>query len=67
MSLRIFVDLSVCQGHGECSRTAPDLFSLDPDLVLTWIEEVDEDRRDDVVDAIATCPVSAISCHDVGP
>ena len=59
--LRICVDLSVCQGHGECSRIAPDLFTLGSDLVLTWVETVDENRRGEVEDAVDACPVSAIS------
>jgi ferredoxin len=67
MSLKIFVDLKLCQGHGECSRVAPDLFTLDPDLVLTWVGEADDDRKNDVEDAVDACPVGAISRETIVP
>lgn len=58
------VDLDVCQGHGECCRAAPDLFSLDEDLVLTWEAHPGEDRRADVEYAAEACPVHAITVED---
>jgi ferredoxin len=48
-------------GHAECCRAAPDLFSLDDDLLLNWKENPPED----VTYAAGACPVAAITVEDV--
>jgi ferredoxin len=60
MSVRVIVDLDVCQAHGECVRLAPDLFALDADLVLSWQHEVPSQRLADVEQAATQCPTGAI-------
>jgi len=62
--MKVIVDLNVCQGHGECSRIAPDLFQLGTDLSLTWVEFPEEERRSDIVEATSACPTQAISISD---
>jgi ferredoxin len=62
--MRVNVDLILCQSHGQCMAVAPDLFDLDDDDVLHWVETPDEDRRQEVLDAAAVCPVTAITVED---
>lgn len=61
MSLRVIVDLTVCQDHGQCVFAAPDVFDMDDDgklVVLT--AEPDESLRSQAEDAADVCPVQAI-------
>ena len=62
--MKVVVDLTRCQAHGECTRIAPDLFQLDAELNLTWEENPDEERRKDVEYAVSACPTEAISVDD---
>ena len=61
MTVRVNVDLDLCQSHGECCLVAPDLFELDDDDLLHWKAEVDDSRREDVEHAEQMCPVQAIT------
>jgi ferredoxin len=56
--------MDLCQSHGECALAAPEVFELGDDDVLRWIEEPDESLRPKVEQAVANCPVSAISLAD---
>ena len=62
--MKVVVDLTRCQAHGECTRLAPDLFHLDDNLNLSWEETPDEKRREDVKYAVDACPSEAISVED---
>ena len=53
--------MGLCQSHGECCFAAPEVFELGDDDVLRWVEEPDESLRPGVEQAVANCPVSAIS------
>jgi ferredoxin len=58
--LKVHVDMNLCQSHGECVLVAPDVFDLGDDDVLVWQEEVPDDRRADMEQAAAVCPMMAI-------
>ena len=60
MSIKIHVDMNLCQSHGECVYAAPGVFELGDDDVLTWQEEVDESRRAELEEAVNVCPMLAI-------
>jgi ferredoxin len=62
--MRVDVDLNLCQSNGQCVAVAPELFDLDDDDLLHWVEAPDESRRAEVLDAAAVCPVTAISVED---
>jgi ferredoxin len=62
--MRVRVDLKACSSHGECCFVAPDVFELDDDDVLIWEAEPDEAQRPAVLQAIAVCPMQAISLED---
>lgn len=59
--MKVHVDMNLCQSNGECVIAAPDVFELGDDDVLVWQEDVSDDRRDAVEDAVNRCPMMAIS------
>lgn len=58
--MKVHVDMNLCQSHGECVIPAPDVFQLGDDDVLTWQEDVLEERREAVEAAANACPMMAI-------
>jgi ferredoxin len=62
--MKVNVDMNLCQSHGECVLVAPDVFDLGDDDVLTWKQDVPDDRRDDMEAAVNACPMMAISLED---
>jgi ferredoxin len=71
--LRIIVDLTKCNDHGQCAFSAPAVFSLDGDGKLSFRREAAdmylsgelvESLRDDVEEAADVCPLQAIAVED---
>lgn len=72
--MKVIVDLNLCQDHGQCVFSAPQVFSLDSDGKLalraetdgdTYISgELDEAWRDDIEEAADVCPMLAIEIED---
>ncbi len=63
--MRIVVDRSKCSSIGLCEATAPDIFEISPDGVLTILmDEVPESRRTDLEQACENCPTQALSIED---
>ncbi|MBE8515955.1 ferredoxin [Amycolatopsis sp. H6(2020)] len=58
--MKISVDMTKCQDHGQCVIAAPDVFVFDQDGKLTWTIEPDEAEREAVEDAADVCPMQAI-------
>jgi ferredoxin len=58
--MKVHVDMNLCQSHGECVLVAPDIFDLGDDDVLVWQEDVPDERRPDMEQAAAVCPMMAI-------
>jgi ferredoxin len=59
--MKVHVDMNLCQSHGECVYAAPDVFELGDDDVLRWQEDVADDRREALEEAVNVCPMLAIS------
>jgi ferredoxin len=57
--IAVEVDRAVCIGSGDCVDTAPDVFQLD-DEDKAVVVDPDGASLDDVLQAAANCPVSAI-------
>jgi ferredoxin len=63
--LAVVVDWDLCDGQGECERTAPDIFSLgDAETVTILQPELQPSQRDVVEAAIRACPKAALSLQD---
>jgi ferredoxin len=58
--MRILVDMSRCQDHGQCAIAAPDVFRINDDGKLEHEATADESLRDEVEEAADVCPVQAI-------
>ena len=58
--MKIRVDRDVCDLHGQCVFTAPDVFRFDDSGELEYLEEVGEDAAPAVRRAASVCPTGAI-------
>ena len=56
---RIVIDRSLCSGFGACAELAPDLFDIDETGSAS--ARVGESNDPVVLDAVAACPMAAIS------
>jgi ferredoxin len=61
--LVIEIDRELCYGFGDCVSTAPDVFELDDEEKATVVDP-NGAARDDLIDAAANCPVTAITIRD---
>jgi ferredoxin len=59
--MKVEVDRSLCQGHGQCALAAADVFQLDHALNLHYDPEPPEELRDAVEEAVMMCPTQAIA------
>jgi ferredoxin len=57
--IEITVDRSLCIGSGDCVDTAPNVFQLDEEDKAVVVDP-DGAAVDEIVQAAANCPVSAI-------
>lgn len=60
--MRVRVDSARCQGHTLCAMIAPQSFELDDvdGHAHAITEEVAEEHRDQVLEAVRSCPEQAI-------
>ncbi|MEV8569600.1 ferredoxin [Streptomyces sp. NPDC051322] len=57
----VTVDSSLCQGHGECERVTPDVFSLSDELTAQCAPRQPLSLLDVLEHACSACPAGAIS------
>ncbi|NRQ40220.1 FAD-dependent oxidoreductase [Nonomuraea sp. NN258] len=57
--MKVVVDLTRCQGYGQCAFLAPEVFTMREESLLYDLDPRDE-QRDHVLRAAAACPVQAI-------
>lgn len=63
--MRVEVDWDRCIGSGMCTTIAPALFDLDDDGAMIVVKETPEpDQERSLLDAVACCPVNALSTAD---
>ena len=63
--MKVVVDLSVCNLHGLCVETAPEVLEIDNDGVLHVLNESPpEGLRAHVDRAVRECPTGAISIEE---
>ncbi|WP_411101660.1 ferredoxin [Streptomyces sp. cmx-4-9] len=58
--MRLVVDLNRCQGYAQCAFLAPDVFAMHGDESLLYNPQADPEQRENVLRAVAACPVGAI-------
>jgi ferredoxin len=60
--MKIKVDFDLCESNALCEALAPQNFEIDDDDFLQIVDEnVTDENRDAVQQAVAACPKSAIS------
>jgi len=60
--MKVKVDKNLCIGCGACQAIAPSVFELEDDGLAKAIDdEIKEEIKEDVIDALEGCPTSAIS------
>jgi ferredoxin len=65
--MKVLVDATKCELHGECVMAAPDVFDIgedDVEAVTVLNPEPDEKLRNAVEEAALMCPVAAIRIED---
>lgn len=58
--MRVTVDESTCDHHGQCMIACPEVFQLVDPETLRYVETPDESLRDDVEAAMDACPTQSI-------
>jgi ferredoxin len=59
--MKIDVNLGLCQGHGQCEDSAPEVFVVGDDALAHLVDETPpESLRPAVEEAARRCPVEAI-------
>ena len=58
--MRLVVDLNKCQGYAQCVPLAPDVLRIVGEETLAYDPNPDESQRQQVLRAVASCPVQAI-------
>jgi ferredoxin len=58
--MRITVDRSMCDLHGQCVFAAPELFRFDDDGELEYTAEVPSELEAKARQAASVCPAAAI-------
>jgi len=58
--MKITVDMSKCEDHGQCAIAAPVAFRMNDEGHLEHDGEVDAAYADEVEEAADVCPVQAI-------
>lgn len=62
---RLKADLDVCQGYANCVAAAPDTYDIDDDGVVVLLrDEISEEERPRIEEAVRSCPVNALSIED---
>jgi ferredoxin len=62
-AMRVRVDLNVCQGHGVCHMSAPDVYELDAEdgHSIVMVDPVPTDMEKDAQLGVDSCPERAIA------
>lgn len=58
--MKIHVDRDICDLHGQCVLSAPDVFSFDDDGELQYLPEIDGELAARAEAAASICPTGAI-------
>lgn len=60
--MKVKVNKDVCIGCGACQAIVPEVFEIEDDgLAIAKDIEINDDIKEDVIDAVEGCPTGAIS------
>lgn len=63
-ALTVRIDRTTCIGTANCAKVAPEIFVLDDERIITFVEPPGDVSHDRVVEACDVCPVDALSVFD---
>lgn len=58
--MKVTVDMTLCQDHGQCAIAAPEVFRINDEGHLEYDAEPGDDMLEYVEEAADVCPVQAI-------
>jgi len=62
---RLTADVDLCQGYGNCTTSAPDVYDIDDDGKVVLLKQtVNDADRSRVHEAARSCPVDALRVLD---
>jgi ferredoxin len=59
--MKVFVESSVCRGHGVCEYLAPDVFRVGDHGFVEILQDPTDAMHDQVAQAAQSCPEGAIA------
>lgn len=62
--MKVIVDMDICQNHGQCVFSAPEVFRLNDQGRLEYRSAPDDALREAVEEAADVCPLQAIAVED---
>lgn len=63
--MKVEIDLGLCQGHGQCAESAPNIFEVsDEGYANLLVDAIPTAEESNVRDAQSRCPVDAIRISD---
>ena len=63
--MKVKADYDLCEAHAMCESFAPDVFEVDDDDNLQILQpEVTDENRPRIEQAVAACPMAALSITD---
>ncbi len=62
--MKVTVDMTMCQDHGQCAIAAPEVFQINAEGHLEYDGNPSDDQRDYCEEAADVCPVQAITVED---
>ena len=62
--LRVKIEKTTCIGSENCIKAAPKLFELDAERYCSFVEPVEENDKDKIIEACSVCPVQALYVYD---
>ncbi|MFZ2501660.1 MAG: ferredoxin [Nocardioides sp.] len=62
--MKVIVDMTLCQDHGQCAIAAPEVFQINDDGKLEYDANPSAEQRDYCEEAADVCPVQAIVIED---
>jgi ferredoxin len=58
--MKVWVDRTLCENHGQCAIAAPSTFEMDDEGILQYTEGFPAGELEYIEDAMDVCPVQAI-------
>ncbi len=62
--MKAIVDAELCTACGLCEDTCPEVFEMTDDVATVKLDPVPAEQEDSCREAMASCPVEAISLSD---